>query len=810
MNVMFKDDKRSYIEEDVKKIQTKPGMYISYLGEQGALHLSKEVVQNAIDECMSKNSPADKIDVELDLDTGILTVEDNGRGVPEDGPNDIPLEILCTKIQSGSKFTRSDNTNTAGENGCGNTAVNALSSVFIWESYRNHKCHQLKFVEGNKESDTYRQTDKDYGCVVKFKPSVKYLGRGAVINKDLLIDWLVKTVYFLPKDTTLKFKVIEGGKKIFSEKYKQRPMSDILKDSTRGKVISLVADWEKSEEVMDIDKGCVTSKNRDLHLDIVFALSPEDHVYVESYCNTILTPDGGVHIDSVKDGLWKFFTREANATLSEREKAKYTVTKNDVLQTLSIVVSLRTAYQVMFVGQTKQAISNNALSPDIRYQTLKAVQEYFSNHKEELTTFIKAFKLNAKARVEANRVRDSIVEKVNNFEKHTMRNYTPCNNTGKMYKELFICEGQSALGVLADGRDADTQAFIAFRGVTANSFKRDVAGILKNNEYRDLTKILKCGIDKNCNIDKLYFNKIIIATDADIDGLNIASGISLFFALYMPQIIEAGKLYRVLPPLYHINNKEHPYVVDKREYIDTYIEDVIKNYKIKFDDISDSKVNKDEFRDFLYDTVEYQSNLERMAKHFGVNMGLIEVVAASLVLYSRANNININKLLGTDRFSTILLAEVQNRYREMSLNENGTALRGVIDGSYQSLDLSERFISKCEDLLPTYAKYGYILYVKDKKGDVYRKMTVMDFLNIADRYKPAIITRYKGLGEMNSSQIWETTLNPNNRRLIQLTFSDVERDMEILKKLHNDSKEDNEARKLMMSKFKINREDLDN
>lgn len=807
MKMEFKDDKRMHIESDIEKIRTKPGMYISYLGERGALHLSKEVIQNAIDECMNPESPGNKITVTLDTETSTLTVEDNGRGIPE---KDITLDILCTTLQSGSKFTRSNNTSTAGENGCGNTAVNALSEWFVWTTFRNHKYHTILYKEGKKVDDSHgSSTSKAYGCILTFKPSSHVLGKNCSIVKEQLIEWLDKTSYFLPSKTSLTFEATKKDKVLFKEKYKLRPLSDMI-SSVVKKPILLESTWTKPEEVHQIETGNDVVLDRDISLTFSFGISPEDQVYVDSYCNTIMTPDGGVHLDSVRDAIWKYFSKEANDMLSERDKSKFLITKNDVLSSLSLVVSLKTAYQIMFVGQTKNAVSNDLLAPDIRQNTTKMLKEYFSNNKDELTAFCKVFKTNAKARVEANKVKNAVVEKVNNIETHSMAKFIPCNNKGKSYKELFICEGNSALGVLSAGRDADTQAFLAFRGVTANAFKRsDVAAMLSNVEYKDLTKILRCGIGKNFDINKLYYDKIIIATDADIDGRGIASGLCVFFALYMPNIIESGKLFRLCTPLYHIDNKTKPFVVDKHEYVDTYVDDVLNNYKVKLVDIDN--FDKYDYKEFLYKTSDYLMTLQRVSNRFGISMGLAEIVAASVSQDKKNNGYKkYEDVLKHKSFYTTLLSETQNKYPEMELSKDGSNLRGVIDGSYQSLDINVRFINTAEDLFEIYDNYGYLIRVKDKTSDKFIKMTIMDFLNISSKYKPTILTRYKGLGEMDASEIWETSLNPNNRKLRRLTFDDTKSDIAILKKLHGTGKHDLEARKKMMNEFKISREDLDN
>ena len=226
----YDDDKMEYFESDIEKIQVKTGMYISYVGEKGALHLAKEAIQNAIDECANKKSPGKKIKVILD--SGALYVEDDGRGIPE---NEVPMEIVCTTLNSGSKFTRENSVATAGENGVGVTAINALSKYFSWESYRDNKCHKLEFENGIKKKDTTKKSKKEHGTIISFIPSTKYLGKSAIIPKQGLIDWVENESYFLPRDCKLNLIIVENGKEVLNNTYKYKELDGLLKSHVADK-----------------------------------------------------------------------------------------------------------------------------------------------------------------------------------------------------------------------------------------------------------------------------------------------------------------------------------------------------------------------------------------------------------------------------------------------------------------------------------------------------------------------------------------------------------------------------------------------
>lgn len=277
----------------------------------------------------------------------------------------------------------------------------------------------------------------------------------------------------------------------------------------------------------------------------------------------------------------------------------------------------------------------------------------------------------------------------------------------------------------------------------------------------------------------------------------------------MPDLVKAGKLYKAIAPLYHIDDKNTPFVRDKREYVEIYHDKIIKNYDIILLVSGDKNpLSKSLFKEFIYETQEYSDELVRLSKHFGVNKFLIERVAAYLIM--NYDNPDMDVIFNDREESLKILEIIQKKFPEIRI-KGSHSLRGVISGKFQSININNRFFKKVSDLSQIYLKYGYSLLVKEKKSDeTYKEMSIGEFLDMTSKFKPRIITRYKGLGEANSKQLWDTTLNPDKRILIQLTMEDVQRDLEIFQKLHGQTKKNLEDRKAMMSAYKIKREDLDN
>lgn len=830
-----KDSKMYYISDDIEKIKIKQNMYIQEVGKEGSAHLAREIIQNAIDECIDENSPGKTITIRYDKATDLLSVEDDGRGISE---VDYPMSIFCTTIQSGSKFFRNSGAMTSGEFGVGMSVVNALSSVFKITSFREQEGtkHTLVFEEGRLVKDETKKNQGKHGTLVEFRTSPKYMGEGCELPIDDVINWIESMFYldsrtFKERDVKCIIDVYDGMKAISHTKLKAKPFSDLLERSIPSNftkkdltpLISLHAEskWEEEAKTLmeneDGSKSLTTAMTeKSITMDIAFRYVITDlnlgATYV-TYCNFTNTIDHGSHLEAVDEALCRYLGAKSQESLPDSQKEKYKILWEDVRSNLFCNINLL-SNAIGFQGNAKTKIEAKDLIPRMKEMVTSALDDYFKDHASELSILEKIIKLNAKARVEAQKARQtSTKEKVNSFDELLMTNYIKCNNTGKQFKELFVVEGNSAASGARNGADCDTQAFFLLRGVVANPFKCTLQEIMQNREWHDLVKILRCGIGENFDINKLYFNRINIMTDADIDGSNITGGILAFMYKYYRPLIEAGYVYKVFSPLYKIADKNHPFVANKSEMTKLYHKKIMKSYKIRLNGMKEW-FSKDEFYQFLIDTYDYRDDLILAADSCGkINKFLVEAVCAFLTITGK-----VRDDLDYDDIETIFkdqktlkdMKKVLNdrKFNEVDIDETGR-FTGIIDGKAVILKLSQRFYKKTNSLIDVFKKYGYLLDVSEKDGKPV-VMTIGEFLDHTMKLVPIIETRYKGLGELNADELWSTTLDVSKRVSVRFTVEDFERELGIFELTHGESKQNRIDRQEMMKHFKIRREDLDN
>lgn len=806
----FEYDKQDYIESDVEKIQTKTGMYISYLGQKGAGHLAHEMINNGVDELENPKSPGKKIEIVYDIPTDQMSIEDDGRGILEN--DKVNLEILCTKLNSGSKFTREQGGKSAGENGVGMTAVNALSDEFVLSTCVEGSEHTIKFKQGKKMEDKTSKSKKTHGTKVSFIPSKKFLGKGTSIPYKEVLEWVESLTYFMRSKIKIDFVITNGLEtvkevkmkaktidKLFN-KFVEKPISPVFTfyDSCKGK-----EEWR--DRIID----------RELDLSFVFAYSNDLEPYNDSYCNFVNTVDGGVHYDIVQDCIIKYLSKATQANMTDSEKEKMNILTVDITSGLNLLVNLSTDMQIQFVGQTKEKLSNKALIPYITTMTNKSLDKYFSENADKLKGLAKIIKLNAKARLEAQKIKDSSVSvsRIDIFKDILCNNFLAANNRGKKYREIIAIEGKSAKGSGTNGRDPNTQAFFAFRGFTANGISNsldELVGKDGNVEWRQFVEKLGCNIGPKFDLSKLNYDKIIILTDADIDGAGITSGICSFFHRWLRPVVEAGMLYKAVTPLYKTNDKEHEFVVSKQDFISIFEKKLLKKFKIApvYMERNDIQyLSKEEFSNFLYATADYEWLLGKFAKHFKNKDLVIEKIAIYLHKLTAEFDNPIDKLLNDDEIRREFTIYLQEDYPELYLR--GNKIMGIIDGRHKTMLINDDIYQKSQELFDIYDNYGGLLLVTEKNNEEVG-MTILELFKYVAKYIPKILHRYKGVGEANGDVLWDTTLNPDTRTLIQLTSEDVRKEAAVFDKLYGDKKEDKLNRKLMMKNFKLRRDEIDN
>ena len=575
-------------------------------------------------------------------------------------------------------------------------------------------------------------------------------------NNDFLpykecIDWLDRQMHFPMYNKKLKvtFDIFDGMKLIETYKFKPKEFSDLLNrivPSTDIKYApTLVISGDR--KVPEIIGGKTVMK--DLHLDVAITYINDANTSYDTYCNYGVTIDGGVHLDAVNRAFCNYMVTKTRSTMTDNQKDKTPIIWDDVKSGLCCVISLTTSAQVSFQGNAKTKIGNDALIPfmvDIMQEELK---KSYDDNPSIIDAYIKIIKLNAKARVEAQEMKTAIqTEKMNTFKDLLLDKYTPANNHGKgQYRCLFLCEGDSAGGSMRDGGNPATDAILRLRGVTVNAAKcKNVADLMKNREVSTLVNVLRCGVGKNFNIDNLWFDRIYIATDADTDGDGISDQLITIFYLFFPEIIKAGKLYKLLNPLYHLDDgsKQGIYAKNKEELIRMYHSKIVKKFKIKLNK-EDDWFTKDELREFLEDTYDYRESLIRAAESLGnTDKFLVEIAIAYLVLLADIDeNIDMSSIVSNTQLMNKYMSIIKKTYKEIYLDDDNN-LRGIVEGKYRKIKLSDRFLKKTIDLIPVYKKYGYKIIVQEKDSEPI-VLTIAEFLDSCMRLYPRIISRYKGL-----------------------------------------------------------------
>ena len=771
----FKDDDIRVIEDDLERLRERTTVYISYKGDKGALHLCKELINNAIDEAMSPKSPCKNIQIVFNEKENRLTVSDDGRGIPFQHIVDV-----TTKLQSSSNFGKTKQgaevSFKAGENGIGLTAINALSEYLTIIVTREGKRGTFNFVDGRLQGEPiYEKADPaEHGTTAIFVPSEKYLGPCHIKEADLF-SWLSLISHFVPSSKTIYYTPIKkkgDEKKTIKLKYANGPVK-LLESNMKKPLLSTTMNFKSANPNVQV---CFNYDEAD----------STDGYNTISFCNWVHTIQHGEHVSGAKTGYCQAMMKIVPTFMTENEKKKWNITFEDIRLGLCTEIFLF-HNDPQFTGQTKECVGNRDIFKDVRDAVYKATMAYMKDNAAEAKKISNYIKKNARARLEVSKIRKSDYKAMDSFEESVMSGYSPA--IGKGYKELYIVEGDSAKGGVTGVRDAMTQAVFKIKGNPKNTYGIKLAEVLQNAEFKTLIKIIGTGIGKDFNLAQSKFDKIIIFVDSDIDGFNMTSLLSTFFLCFMPELVKAGMLYKAKAPLYILKDSKNKYILSKVEYYKIFADKVVENTTLI--DSKGKKLSNEDMHELIDSNKDYLLELEPLTQYFYTNPELIEFT----LLYAPS-----------PKFNYVL----KKRFPELTYDEATNVIQGSIDGVYQYLVADQAFFDKCERLtkLIKDVNKSDIYYTMESNG--YKSLTSLGmFFKNTKKYLPEIEDRIKGLGELDGEVMWETTLNPANRELIRLTIDDLERDLNTVKVLHGP---DSKLRKAFMidNNHKFNRDDLDN
>lgn len=552
------DGSQIVILEGLEAVRKRPGMYIGSTGTRGLHHLIWEILDNGIDEHLA--GYCTQLGITLTRDGGVV-IEDNGRGVPVDihPTKKIPtVRVVYTILHAGGKFNNSVYKVSGGLHGVGASVVNALSKSMI--------------VEAKKDGKIYRDEYKDGG-----KPVVKLEnGLLPVVGKCNKSDTGTK-VTFYPDDTifeTVEFKPETIKKKLKEIAYLNKNLKIVFKDEHTGETMTFLEEYGIQSYVGYINRDAtllhkdviyIEGTSGDIEVEVAFQYTASFSEQINSYCNRINVTDGGTLVTGFKMALTRVMNQYARE-LGYLKNNEENYDGKDIRNGLVAIVSIKHP-DPQFESQTKNKLGNTDAKTAVDEVFSQEVQRYFDKNVEVLKSILDNVRKSYKARTASDKARRSVLKELMNVD--TKSKLAACTSKKAEECEIYIVEGDSAGGTVKTARNRRTQAVLPLRGKILNVEKAPLEKILLNNEIKSMIASFGCGIGDDFDIKKLRYDKIIILTDADVDGAHISTLLLTFFYRFMPELIYQGKVYRGLPPLYKVDyeDTEKRKKVKKSEYL---------------------------------------------------------------------------------------------------------------------------------------------------------------------------------------------------------------------------------------------------
>ena len=531
--------------EGLEAVRKRPAMYIGDIGEKGLHHLVYEVVDNSIDEALA--GYCTDIDVTINEDNSI-TVKDNGRGIPTDfheKEGKSALEVVLTVLHAGGKFDKGSYKVSGGLHGVGVSCVNALSTLLIAEIHRDGKIFRQTYSKGAPTSPVeVIGTCEDRGTIVTFKPDGEIFTQTTVYKYDILANRL-RELAFLNKGIKLNLydkRPNEEGKTREDHFYSVEGLKEFVKylDATRGEPII--------DSIIYLD----TEKNG-VPVEVAMQYNDSYSENVHSYVNNINTIEGGTHLTGFRRALTRTLKKYAEDS-GMLSKLKFDISGDDFREGLTAVVSVKVA-EPQFEGQTKPKLGNDEVSAAVDQAMATALGHYLEENPKDAKAIVQKVVLAATARHAARKAREAVQRKTPLSGVGLPGKLADCSSRDRSIAEIFFVEGDSAGGTAKSGRDRNFQAIMPLRGKILNIEKAQEHRMWDNEEIKNMFTALgvKIGTEEDSralNLEGLRYDKIIIMTDADVDGSHIATLMLTFFFRKMKELIENGHVYIATPPLY--------------------------------------------------------------------------------------------------------------------------------------------------------------------------------------------------------------------------------------------------------------------
>ena len=764
-NVEKYDASSITVLKGLEAVRKRPAMYIGSTGAQGLHHLVYEVVDNSIDEALGGFCKNIKVTIHRD---GSISVEDDGRGIPVDPHPETgvsALETVMTTLHAGGKFDGKSYKVSGGLHGVGISVVNALSEFLEVEVRREGKVYYQSYERGEaKEPIKVIGNTSRTGTLVRFLPD-KEIFETTDFSYDVLAHRFRELAY------------LNSGVCISLKDERSDKAQDFCYE---GGIISFVKHLNKNKEVLFEKVIYFKGEKDDVFVEGAIQYNDTYNETIYTFVNSINTIEGGTHLMGFKAALTKTINNIASK-MGFNKDGKEPFSGEDVREGLTLVLSIKIP-NPQFEGQTKTKLGNSEVRGIVESLTNEGLNLYFEEF-PDVAKVVVAKAEKARAAREASRKAKELARRKNAFDDLSLPGkLADCQEKDPDKSEIFIVEGESAGGSAKQGRNRKFQAILPLKGKILNVEKSREDKVLGNEEIRTIVSALGTKIGREVEKKKLRYGKIIIMTDADVDGSHIRTLLLTLFYRQMPHVIENGNLFIAQPPLYKVKkDKTEKYLKDERELEETIVE--LASEKIKLFNLRDETKQLEDKKGFLRKLILYS----RIAKNLEKKNNDPFVIEAALFSYSSPEEFKSEETFKAN------IENIKLRLANMNETANiGSLMKDEEHDSFYVEFLTERntksFVTKISRELFTSGDFKDLReIIKEAKKYLDTPPYVIEFegKNIVNSLKELYekvfeigskglyIQRYKGLGEMNPSQLWETTMNPDKRTLIRISVEDA-------------------------------------
>ena len=783
----------------LEAVRKRPGMYIGDTDDGSGLHhMVYEVVDNGIDEALAGH--ADHVTVTINADSSV-SVSDNGRGIPvdihaEEGVS--AAEVIMPQLHAGGKFDSNSYKVSGGLHGVGVSVVNALSDWLELRIWRDGKEHIARFERGEtaKHLEVVGDANGKKGTEVRFMASTDTFSN---------LEYSFKTL----ENRLRELAFLNSGVRIILRD--ERPAEALQTELFyEGGVKEFVKYLDRSKTAMIPDPIFITGERDEIGVEVAMWWNDSYHENVLPFTNNIPQRDGGTHMAGFRGALTRTINNYAQASgIAKKEKISFT--GDDAREGLTCVLSVKVP-DPKFSSQTKDKLVSSEVRPAVEGLMNEKLAEWFEENPNQAKQIVSKIVEAAMAREAARKARELTRRKTAMDVNYLAGKLKDCSEKDPSKTEVFLVEGDSAGGSAQTGRDRRTQAVLPLRGKILNVERARFDRMLGSQEIGNLVMALGTGIGRDeFDIDKLRYHKIVIMTDADVDGAHIRTLLLTFFFRQMPELIEGGYLYIAQPPLFKVaRGKSEVYLKDQPALEDYLIEQGIEGAMLRLG--NGEEIVGQDLRRVVEEARQARRILEAFPTHYPRHILEQAAIAEAFLTGSVDKDLQAVADAVAKRLDLIAL-EYERGWQGRPTQDKGIRLsrilRGVeelrtLDGPVLRSGEARKMGSMTQALRDIYNTPA-VLHRKERQQMIVGPLDLLDAI-LQEGEKGLSLQRYKGLGEMNPDQLWETTLDPDARTLLQVKVEDVAEADDLFTKLMGDVVE---PRREFIQQNALNVENLD-